>query len=249
MKPPDLAKHIFATYFTLRHGIAILGIALPVVLWLGGVTFAGLSLQGSMSAYYHAGDGAMRDVFVGVLFGVGAFLYLYKGYTRQENIALNLAGVFVVGVALFPMQWACGDACGSFSPHGTFAVLFFLCIAYVCIFRASDTLKLVPDQNMAERYGRWYKLIGAAMVLSPAIAFALSVMLRSQDGDNPLIFFVEAVGVVVFGVYWILKSREIKFSNAERDAIAGRLSAPPSVPVKAFSATEIGPAVQQSPDR
>jgi hypothetical protein len=63
-----------------------------------------------MSAYYHSGGGAMRDEFVGILFAVGAFLCLYKGFTTFEY-ALNLAGAFVIGVAAFPMEWNCGTSC------------------------------------------------------------------------------------------------------------------------------------------
>lgn len=152
MKSTDLQRHITATYINLRIGVAALAIILPLVLWIGGRLLFDLPLQASMSAYYHAGDGAMRDVFVGVLIAVGAFLYLYKGFTILENTALNLAGLLLVGVALFPMDWNCGNACGGLSLHGTFAILFFLSIAYVCIFRASDTLDLIEDETKVERY-------------------------------------------------------------------------------------------------
>jgi hypothetical protein len=33
--------------------------------------------------------------------------------------------------------------------HGTFAVLFFLCIAYVSVFRAADTLEGVRPEHRA----------------------------------------------------------------------------------------------------
>lgn len=87
----DLRKHITGTYLSLRLGMALIAIFFPIVLWLGGVA-EGQPLQESMSAYYFSGGGAMRDVFVGVLFAIGAFLYAYKGFNDLENIALNLQG-------------------------------------------------------------------------------------------------------------------------------------------------------------
>ena len=60
-------------------GIVVMAFALPLALWIGGYFRAGLHLQSSMSAYYISGNGAMRDVFVGILWAVGFSLYLYKG--------------------------------------------------------------------------------------------------------------------------------------------------------------------------
>ena len=224
MKPADLKDHIAATYRTVRIGAAVLAIALPFVLWIGGHILADLPLQQSMSAYYHGGGGAMRDEFVGILFTVGAFLILYKGYTNLENYALNLAGVFLVGVAVFPMEWECDNSCSRFSLHGIFAVLFFLLIAYVCLFRASDTLGLIPDQAQVNRYKRAYTLMGLGMVASPAVAVLLSFVLQPHSDARSTIFFVEAVGVFIFGSYWILKSPEIARTKSERCASEGKLT-------------------------
>src|SRR5215468_3157099 len=103
MRQNSLDKHILATYFTLRIGVAVIAIAFPLILGIVGKLYAGLPLQHSMSAYYHAiNDGkSLRDVFVGILFAVGAFLYLYKGFSGKENIALNIAGILAVGIAIF----------------------------------------------------------------------------------------------------------------------------------------------------
>jgi hypothetical protein len=103
MKPKHLQAHITASYTTLRIGMGVLAIVLPFLLWIAGHLLADLPLQGSMSAYYHAGGGAVRDGFVGALFAIGVFLMLYKGFTAFENWALNLAGGFLLIVALVPM--------------------------------------------------------------------------------------------------------------------------------------------------
>src|SRR5690349_1291230 len=106
--PQELQQNILTTYVNIRTGTAIVGILFPLILWLGGRLHVGLCLQGSMSAYYHATGVAghsMRDWFVGLLFAVGIFLVLYKGYSHAENWALNIAGILALGVAVFPMHW------------------------------------------------------------------------------------------------------------------------------------------------
>jgi len=127
---PPLDAHISKTYSGLRNGIGWLAIALPLVLSLWGYWKHGLPPQDSISAYYHAfvpsgkppgllevaGNGVMRNWFVGILWAIGVFLVLYRGYGRRENIALNFAGVLLIMVAMFPMDWTCGTACPKIPP-------------------------------------------------------------------------------------------------------------------------------------
>src|SRR5215207_516937 len=113
-----LRKHIYSTYLAQRYGMAVIAFAFPLLLYVAG-KLNGLPLQGSMSAYYWAsngGDPPVRVWFVGGLFAVGSFLMLYKGYTRREDWALNLAALFAIGVALFPMTW-CDPHCPNWNPH------------------------------------------------------------------------------------------------------------------------------------
>jgi hypothetical protein len=62
-----------------------------------------------------AGNGVMRDWFVGILWAIGVFLVLYRGYGRRENTALNIAGMLLIMVAMVPMDWTCGTACPKIS--------------------------------------------------------------------------------------------------------------------------------------
>jgi hypothetical protein len=217
--PSELRSHMEGTYFNLRIGMAVIAFVLPILLAVGGKLLRGVPLQDSMSGYYHAGDGAVRDVFVGVLIAIGAFLYLYKGFSRAENYALNLAGAFAVATAVFPMRWQCEPACNRFSVHGTVAVLFFLCIAYVCLFRASDTLALLTDAKKIARYKRVYRTLGIVLVLSPLTAFVVSAVLQRSSA---WVFFIEAFAVWAFAAYWLWKSIEMRHTSAERLALEGK---------------------------
>ena len=118
MKPDDLQIHIFATYANLRIGVVAIAILFPFLLW-GGWAIHGISLPDSMSAYYHVTENgkSMRNWFVGILFALGIILYLYKGYSIKENLALNFAGVFALGVAISPMDWNGVACCGGIPMH------------------------------------------------------------------------------------------------------------------------------------
>lgn len=231
-RDPFLRRGILGSYNALRLGLALLGLALPVVLYLGGKHWDGLALQGSMSAYYHANSanvpalGVMRDEFVGSLFAVGFLMYAYRGLSLAEEIALDVGALCALGVALFPTEpsWiqlvAAPEPGFTLTAHGAFAVSFFLCIAYVCIFCASDTLKLIGDARARARYRFTYVVLGTLMVAMPAAVLAL----HAQGAlDGTAIFWVEAIGIYVFAIYWLVKSREISRSDFDVDYARGEV--------------------------
>lgn len=216
-----LQEHMRRTYLNVRYGIAIIGAALPLLLWIGSQR-----LLGSMSAYYYT---RMGDVFVGALVSIGVFLYLYKGFSTMENWALNAAGMFVVGVALIPTG-APGEAQTTrTTAHVALAVLFFLCIAYVAIFRASDTLSLIADPQRAQRLKHTYRILGVIMAVSPLIAVVLAFVVDPHSTGRSLKLFVEVFGVWAFAAYWLVKSREISETGAVKLALEGKIEASPAL--------------------
>jgi hypothetical protein len=238
-EPVDLSEHMLATYQTLRVVLVIIALAFPWVLFIGGrFVFDHIPLQASISDYYHAnsesiakrdlnkknhlipdprdsGRGVLRNWFVGVLFAISGLLAVYKGFRPAEDVALNLAALFAVLVALVPNTWE-----GHGPPwHGIFAVAFFLCISYVCIFAASATLSLV-EGDRRKRLRRIYKVLGWVMVASPLIAGILSL---SPALMGRFIFLAETIGIYAFGFYWLVKTIEIRQTNADRKAASGEL--------------------------
>lgn len=216
--PDQLQKHITQTYNSLRLGIGIIAFAFPLIIWFGGLAF-GIELQGSLSVYYHY---PMRNAFVGVLVTVGAFLYLYKGFSWKENYALNAAGILAIGVAFLPTSlpeqaevsahaYSLVNQGSFVSPllHGICAIAFFLLIAYVCIFRSKDTLAVYThDETSRNRYQLTYRIIGCLMVALPLLTVAIIKLI--QPASQILVFAVELVAVWVFGIFWLTKSFELK---------------------------------------
>jgi len=235
MKTKDLTDQITATYKMLRLGLAVIAFAFPLLLWIGGHVIANLPLAGSISAYYHASDflhpdegppgqGAMRNEFVGILFAMGALLFAYQGFSCLEDYALNLAGLLALGIALFPMKWPIEQNDSSFSLHGMCAILFFACIAYVCIWRAADTLPLIDNAATRERYRLTYQILGWAMVICPIFAW---VLISWMPFHKSAIFLVELAGIYVFATYWVIKSHEAAKTNLDKRASLGKLRVKP----------------------
>jgi hypothetical protein len=103
------------SYKQLRQAVGYIGIALPVVIIIGGLILQHcFELQGSISKYYHT---IMRNYFVGSLCAVALFLWFYRGYDKDpkdkfdigDNLAGNLAALFALGVAFFPCRIEAND--------------------------------------------------------------------------------------------------------------------------------------------
>ena len=169
----------------------------------------------------------MRVWFVGILFAIGVFLFLYKGFTNRENIALNFAGIFALGVAIFPMNHplnadVTSSSSGSFSLHGFCAVSLFLCIAFVSVFCARATLKETRlDPSLRASYRRKYYILAVLMIVSPVIALALALLFRQF---HKYTFYIETAGVWAFAAFWLTKSRELSRSGAEKEAVEGKFA-------------------------
>ena len=230
-----LQHHILRTYTDLRIGTAAIALLFPPSLWLAG-TFIPLlrtDFQPSMSAYYHT---PLRNIFVGSLFIIGSFLYLYRGFTKRENFLLNVAGLCAVVVALCPTSLTCNGAqdflCNLRAkeiftlpiPHGIAAITFFLCIAASCILDSKKTLKLITSTSRQNWLQRLYWLYGFLMIALPLWAAYLSYAIESTvpPTDRHIAYRVEFAAVWIFAFYWITKSLEIYKTGADFEAARGK---------------------------
>lgn len=225
----QLQKHVYATYFTLRWGVAIISLIFPWFLVIGGIFIAGIPWQDSISAYYHApigaSSGVMRDWFVGFLFALAVPMYLYKGFKPRkswlfnpENWLLNIASILTVGVAIFPMGWPPSSSDGVFSLHGFCAIGAFVCLALVSWISPKFSLTLMDAGPKRTRYVWTYVTIGIFMLVFPVIAWLLTYIM----GDNgKFIFTTEVLGLLGFTGYWVTKSFEMRDTKGEMMAIRG----------------------------
>jgi hypothetical protein len=94
------------------------------------------------------------------------------------------------------------------------AVLLFVFLAVIVWFCAENSLKYLPVACDDAKFRRTYRAIAVAMILFPipglAVAFLFGV-------PSDKVFFIEAAGILTFGVYWSVKSYELHLSCLESD--------------------------------
>ena len=199
-------------YLSLRRAVGYLGVFFPLVLLVGAYWFFNTGMQPSISSYYHTG---MRDVFVGILFAIGIFLFSYKGYESKDDLVGNLACAFAIGVALFPTTPAVDPSATQKiigALHLTFAALFFLTLAYFSLFLFTKTASSKPPSPRKMHRNKIYRICGYTIVASIFCVFLLTVLPQAAQQKlreyNP-VFLLESLAVVAFGFSWLIKGETI----------------------------------------
>jgi hypothetical protein len=239
----QLLLHMLTTYRLLRRGMGWLAIAYPIALAAIGYFVFNIALQPSISDYYYAlpRDVALppgclvgtpplpcaktfdisfpvRSFFCGGLFSIGVFLVLYQGTSWLEDWALDLAGLFAIGVAIFPMNSVAFTTVWPTWLHFASAILLFICMWFISRYCAKDTLQYFDDDlPTIEYYTNLYKRLSWLML---AVLIAGAVYFVAKDVLDPLfpwlLFCIETAGIVVFGSYWVFKSKEISKHKFKR---------------------------------
>jgi hypothetical protein len=92
-----------ASYMIIRTAVGILGLLLPVILFVAEYFYirGPVSLRGSLSAYYFS---TARDFFVGILWVIGILLITYMAaqWKQFDFIFSSIAGILLIGVVTFP---------------------------------------------------------------------------------------------------------------------------------------------------
>ncbi len=160
----------------------------------------------SISESYHRG-GLARDVFVGSLLAISAFLASYNGHDNKQMVLAKIAAIAAIGVALFPCEC---DWYPEVIPnvHGASAAIMFIVLAFFCktfYDRAKDKIQEHPK---AKRRCSIYAACAAAIVFSILILGVDGLFNNFiKDVIPNLTFIFEAVGLVAFGIAWLTASR------------------------------------------
>jgi hypothetical protein len=187
------------SYLILRRAIGILGVLFPLLLAVLCASAGSCSgIEDSISAYYHTD---VRDLFVGILFTIGWFLYSYKGPDRIDNILANAACGFALGVALCPTR---SPVAALQTMHFVCAVGLFLLLAYFSLFLFT---KHGPSMTAQKRTrNRVFRICGYVMLACIALialyaALGAPAALRSWKP----VFWLESIALWAFGFSWITK--------------------------------------------
>ena len=195
--------------------IGIIAFALPVLVvlseYLINNQFGPLT---SISAYYHT---AGRNVFVGSLFIVGAFLISYQGWydesikdkfwLSKQGLLSKIAGVAAIFVALFPtkcnLDCYCVEICDEVAiVHGVSALVLFsvLFIFSVHIFQYDEGYASPGRVNR----NRMYKLSTIGYIIAGCIGVAHIFLQKHFDY---FIFAAEFIALWSFGLAWFTSSK------------------------------------------
>lgn len=196
-------QHHEVDHRTIKLLVGVMAITLA---WLTSA-FSSETLT-SISAAYHDG-GWSQAVFIGFLFAISALMMAYNGYSKIEMVACKVAALCGVLVAMFPCR--CVDRKEIIEGlHGGAAIVLFLILAYLCWgFYQRGRAKHYAQATVRS----WiYAACGIAMLVSIG---SLAVETFTQGGVSVyfprFVFWGEALGLVAFGVSWLVASRTLPF--------------------------------------
>lgn len=211
-KTPEVANTLVFSYLAHRKTIGLLGMALPIVLYLGALILFQIGLQDSISKYYYTG---MRNMLVGALWATGIFLLSYKGYGRADTITAIVAGIAAMGISIFPttpktnlsdIQVLIGNI------HLAIAAIFFCALIYFSYFLFTKTdPKKRPTRRKLQR-NVIYRV--CAIVMAVCIVLIAIYLFISGRGATPIdglepVFWLEAIALEAFGLSWLTKGEAI----------------------------------------
>jgi hypothetical protein len=215
---------VLETHPHYRTAIGVLGVTLPPILILGWLVMVA-KVESSISAYYYT---HMRDWFVGTLWVIGVFLFFYQyrphqpgrqARSQRESVQTGaadawlgkVAGLCAVVVALVPTNPppAAKDMPVTIGAlHGVAAGVLFTCLALfpLLLFSQSRT-----RSHVYRGYG-WTMIV--LLLLVVAYSFAPESLRLSAAPLRPILV-LETLLIVVFGVSWFDKGREL--AGKEKD--------------------------------
>jgi hypothetical protein len=203
-------NQLIISYMFLRKIVGWIGTLLPIVLLVGVAISSTQARPDSMSGYYYTD---MRNVFVGALCALGAFLGAYDGYDDVDRWITNIAGFCAIGVAFCPTkpsapqlsttQQVVGDI------HVFFAVTTFVMLGLMALRFAKGARTPNADDRSQGHKGEnlIYRASGITIMSCVLLAVLSNLLPASVNAHWPLLFIFEAVAVFAFGFSWFVKGR------------------------------------------
>lgn len=158
----------------------------------------------SISASYHEG-GWSRDIFVGFLFAISAFLLAYNGRSTRQMVLSKVAAFAAMGVAMFPCKRGSHAEVIPYV-HGISAAVMFLILVVFCYIFFQRARSKGHLQAMFRAY--IYAICGITIVAS-----ILIIAIDNVSGGiissriSRLTFYGETAGLIAFGIAWLSASR------------------------------------------
>lgn len=199
----------------MRIMIGILGMLLP---WM--VALICLSWVESISCTYYSLYAV--GTFMVILGSASILLVNYKGYDKVDDITSTIAGVFGLGICLFPMEFVDNPSIGtgilhlpsniSNVFHCICAFGFFGVLAFMSFFLFTKSSGNMTKQKKIKNI--IYRVCGIGMLAS--FSLLLLNLIPNVDIYN-LTWIVEAIALFFFGTSWIVKADAIPLLKEKRN--------------------------------
>lgn len=215
LKPNN--NNVIQSYIVLRRIIGILGISLPFLCLSIGLLFGNTKLQPSISLYYFTNS---RDIVIGILFSVSFFLISYKGYDLIDNIITIIIGIAGMGIAVFPCLSNNSNSVsvGIFQLsqnvsnifHLLFAGTFFILLSVNSLFLFTKTNNVNKSNKMKLYRNLLYKICGFIILIGIITTAGIYLITDiSFINSSKVIFYIETIMLIAFGVSWLVKGETI----------------------------------------
>ena len=200
----------------LRCWIGVLGMLLPIIVCVLSLVF-GYNFPDSISATYFVPT--CITPFMIILGAAGILLINYNGYDKVDDVLNTAAGIFGLGVCLFPCAATSEPFIGTFNLpanisdiiHMISAIGFFGILAYNSLFQFT---KGAPDPTPEKKKRNIiFRVCGIGMIAS----FIL-LPIASLDFVNipHVIWIIETIALAFFGISWLTKANCIPWLFADK---------------------------------
>ena len=224
---PEIDEH------TMKLIVGLIAFLLPFL--TNYFSDGGLS---SISASYHA-DGWSRDIFVGCLFAISAFLMSYNGKPPlpgqnvlglldqvlisqwSQKLLSKIAAFAAIGVAIFPCRCGCHDeiipGAHAWATFFMFAILSVFCFVFFRRARFKYSKAVNKAYSQARKRAVIYAICGLWIIGCIASIGLYSWMSEDKcTSDSSFIFWAEFTALMAFGVSWFTASQIIIFKHDDK---------------------------------
>jgi formate hydrogenlyase subunit 3/multisubunit Na+/H+ antiporter MnhD subunit len=228
---PDKAGRI------LRTTVGILGMALPLFLWIFLYIDTGSKQPlESISHYYYT---RVLGIFVVILSLLAFFLIIYQGKAIEDFFISTMVGIAALLVVFFPTgnisDMCCLNLCCDTASHPIAvtilhqsefrenfhyisAGIFLSCLAYmsICMFTKSNLPKEKRRGTRKAIRNRIYRVCGAMMIIALAVILLggfFKLIPEDVYTNHQLTFWMETLAVESFGLSWLVKGEVILKDN------------------------------------
>lgn len=207
---------------SLRKLVGILGLALPVLLYIGLLIDTGYAIPlESISHYYFTRVGS---IFIIVISLLAIFLIIYKGEKKIDFYLSLTAGIFALVLLLFPtgnidntlgtpqkyVVTVLKDSHSRENLHLYSAGIFLMSLAAMSFFLFTKSDKpehgRTHEKNMRNRLYRTCSII-MALAVGVIACYHLDLLNAKFYDHWRVTFIMETIAVWSFGISWLVKGK------------------------------------------